>query len=60
MNISWIGRQTVVAGVRTAGVVKAGDIGEQALLDLLNGLETTPAQLLFFQILKKHSMTALS
>lgn len=40
-------------GVRPAGVVKAGDIGEQALLEPLKGLEAAPVQFFFFQIFEK-------
>ena len=40
-------------GLRPAGVVEGRDIGEQTELELLNSLETTAVQLLFFQILEK-------
>lgn len=43
----------MVVGVRPAGVVEAGDIGEKTLLELIKGLEAAPVQLLFFQILEK-------
>lgn len=47
-------------GVRPTGVIEAGDIGEQALFELFNGLEAAAVRFLFFQILEKHSITALS
>ena len=40
-------------GVGSAGVVEAGDIGHQALLELLDGPVVAPVQFLFFQILEK-------
>lgn len=43
----------MVVGVRPAGVVEAGDIGEKTLLELVKGLEVASVQLLFFQILEK-------
>lgn len=48
-----IGRQATIVGVRSAGVVEAGDIRHQALLKLLNGLEAAAIQFFFFQILEK-------
>ena len=45
---SLIRRQAMVVGVRSARVVKTGDVGEQALLELLNGQISTPIQLLLF------------
>ena len=43
----------MVVGVGSYGVVEAGEIGEQALFELLKGLEAAPVQLLFFQILEE-------
>ena len=43
----------MVVGVRPAGVVEAGDIGEKTLLEQVKGLEAASVQLLFFQILEK-------
>ena len=40
-------------GAGSADVVEAGDIGHQALLELLNGPIAAPVQLLLFQILEK-------
>ncbi len=40
-------------GVGSAGVVEAGDIGHQALLELLDDPVAAPVQFLFFQILEK-------
>ena len=43
----------MIVGVRPASVVESGNIGQQALLELFNGLEAAAVQLLFFQILEK-------
>ena len=43
----------MVVGMRSAGVIEAGNIGYQTLLELLNGLEAAAIQFLFFQILEK-------
>lgn len=40
-------------GVGSFGVVETGDVGEQAMLKLVNGLEAAPVQFFFFQILEK-------
>ena len=40
-------------GVGSLGVIEAGDIGQQTLLELPDGLESAPVQLLFFQILEE-------
>ena len=43
----------MIVRVRSAGVVEARDIGDQALLELVKGLEATAIQFLLFQILEK-------
>ncbi len=45
--------QAVVMGVGSAGVVEAGDIGHQTLLELLNGSVAAPIQFFLLQILEK-------
>lgn len=40
-------------GVWSASIVEAGDIGHQALLELLDGPVVAPVQFLLFQILEK-------
>ncbi len=45
-------------GVGPAGIVETGDIGHQALLELLDSPVVAAIQFLLFQ--KKHSITALS
>ena len=43
----------MIVGVRSAGIVEARNIRDQALFELLNRLEVAPIQFLFFQILEK-------
>lgn len=43
----------MVMGVGSAGVIETGNVGRQALLELLDGLVIAPVQLLLFQILEK-------
>ncbi len=50
----------MVMGVGSAGVVEAGDIGDQALLELCDEPVVAPVQSLLFQIFEKNSITALS
>lgn len=48
-----VGRQAAIVGMGSDGVVEAGNIGQQTLLKLFNGLITASVQFLFFQILEK-------